>query len=52
MDFDTLFPDDTEKSKEANNKYIPDPFTPCVHSDILHWKDIKKDVLQSRIDKL
>ncbi len=33
-----------EQSKEADDIYIPDPFTPCNHNDILHWKDKKINI--------
>ncbi len=40
-----------EQSKDAGT-FIPDPFTPCNHSEILHWKDRKKTILQSDMDRL
>jgi hypothetical protein len=39
-----VFP--VEQSKEVDDMYKPDPFTPCNHNEILHWKNRKNALLQ------
>jgi hypothetical protein len=39
-------------NKEVDNKYIPDPFTPCNHTEILHWEDRKLFFYDKNIDRL